>query len=136
MALTMDDKAWQEGFDATNGARCPYAIGTTEAWSWRAGRIEGKAKDRLTAKPIFDRDLSDFFKQPDVQQRSRERRAWIEGFKAGRDAECPYPHGTLLNVNWWAGNTEGLLRMETPEQLPRSRGGIIIHEETSPEDAA
>jgi ribosome modulation factor len=48
MKLTMDPKAWEEGFEAgeagTPHGACPYLAGTTESWSWFSGYIEGKAK--------------------------------------------------------------------------------------------
>lgn len=48
MRLTIDSRAWREGFTAGEAgrlaSRCPYAAGTTEAWSWHSGWIEGDAK--------------------------------------------------------------------------------------------
>lgn len=47
--LKHDPKAWEEGFNAGEisariPVRCPYAAGTTMAWSWHSGYIEGDAK--------------------------------------------------------------------------------------------
>jgi hypothetical protein len=47
MKLTMDPRAWEEGFEAGAGrlmGRCPYLAATTEAWAWHSGWIEGDAK--------------------------------------------------------------------------------------------
>ncbi|MGD1074029.1 MAG: hypothetical protein ABSB15_28305 [Bryobacteraceae bacterium] len=48
MKLTMDPKAWDEGFEAGEAGRltnrCPYPAATTEAWSYHSGWIEGDAK--------------------------------------------------------------------------------------------
>lgn len=48
MKLTIDPKAWEEGFEAGESgrlmSRCPYPAATTEAWSWHSGWIEGDAK--------------------------------------------------------------------------------------------
>jgi ribosome modulation factor len=48
MKLTMDLKAWEEGFKAGEAgrlmSRCPYLAATTEAWSYHGGWIEGDAK--------------------------------------------------------------------------------------------
>jgi hypothetical protein len=44
--LQQDREAWQQGFDAGAGderTTCPYAAGTVESRSWRAGFTEGKA---------------------------------------------------------------------------------------------
>lgn len=45
--LTHDAPAWTRGYAAgergTPGADCPFARGTTEAWSWSSGWIEGDA---------------------------------------------------------------------------------------------
>jgi len=47
MRLRIDGKAWNRGFeDGELGlplCSCPYAMGTTESWSWSSGYIEGKA---------------------------------------------------------------------------------------------
>jgi hypothetical protein len=42
---TMDLAIWQAGHVAgvVGLSRCPYRTGTPEAWSWRAGFIEGAA---------------------------------------------------------------------------------------------
>ena len=42
-------KAWEEGFSAGENTariplRCPYPAGTTQAWSWHSGYVEGDAK--------------------------------------------------------------------------------------------
>jgi hypothetical protein len=47
--LKHDAKAWEEGFKAGESSelilvRCPYPAGTTQAWSWHSGHIEGDAK--------------------------------------------------------------------------------------------
>jgi hypothetical protein len=47
--LKQDPVAWEEGFVAGESGtktalRCPYAAGTTAAWSWHSGYIEGNAK--------------------------------------------------------------------------------------------
>ena len=47
--LKHDPKAWEEGFNAGENRvrfplRCPYPAGTTEAWSWHSGYVEGDAK--------------------------------------------------------------------------------------------
>jgi hypothetical protein len=41
-----DPSAWEEGFKAgeTAKTRCPYSVGTTQAWWWSSGRVEGDAK--------------------------------------------------------------------------------------------
>jgi hypothetical protein len=46
MILKHDEKAWEEGFKAGEGRepRCPYPAGTTQAWSWQSGYVEGDAK--------------------------------------------------------------------------------------------
>ena len=49
--LKHDTKAWEEGFKAGEisvriPVRCPYPAGTTAAWSWHSGYIEGEAKSR------------------------------------------------------------------------------------------
>ena len=47
MRLTIDGNAWNRGFwDGELGLplrRCPYAVGSTERWSWSSGYIEGNA---------------------------------------------------------------------------------------------
>ena len=55
MRLTIDSRAWQEGFTAGEAGRlasnrCRYAAATTEAWSWYSGWIEGDAKRRHQAR--------------------------------------------------------------------------------------
>ena len=47
--LKHDPIAWEEGFAAGESGtktalRCPYLAGTTAAWSWHSGYIEGDAK--------------------------------------------------------------------------------------------
>ena len=47
--LKHDPKAWEEGFEAGESkvripVRRPYPAGTTQAWSWHSGYIEGDAK--------------------------------------------------------------------------------------------
>ena len=44
--LEQNPKAWEEGFQAGEArkTKCPYPAGTTEAWSWCSGRVEGDAK--------------------------------------------------------------------------------------------
>jgi len=44
--LKHDPTAWEEGFKAGEDRkhRCPYPAGTTEAWSWQSGHVEGDAK--------------------------------------------------------------------------------------------
>ena len=47
--LKHDPIAWEEGFAAGERRtrtvlRCPYSPGTTAAWSWHSGYIEGDAK--------------------------------------------------------------------------------------------
>ena len=47
--LKHDPIAWEEGFAAGESGtktalRCPYSAGTTAAWSWHSGYIEGDAK--------------------------------------------------------------------------------------------
>src|SRR5437762_14139295 len=47
--LKHDPTAWEEGFKAGESAaripaRCPYPAGTTVAWSWHSGYVEGDAK--------------------------------------------------------------------------------------------
>ena len=49
IVLKHDPKAWEEGFKAGESRvriplRCPYAAGTTQAWSWHSGQVEGDAK--------------------------------------------------------------------------------------------
>ena len=49
IVLKHDPKAWEEGFKAGESRvriplRCPYAAGTTQAWSWHSGHVEGDAK--------------------------------------------------------------------------------------------
>ena len=49
IVLKHDPKAWEEGFSAGESRvrspfRCPYRAGTTQAWSWHSGYIEGEAK--------------------------------------------------------------------------------------------
>jgi len=49
IVLRQDPKAWEKGFKAGDSAagasvRCPYSAGTTEAWSWHSGYVEGDAK--------------------------------------------------------------------------------------------
>jgi hypothetical protein len=49
IVLKHDPKAWEEGFRAGENKvriplRCPYPAGTTEAWSWHSGYVEGDAK--------------------------------------------------------------------------------------------
>jgi hypothetical protein len=49
IVLKHDPKAWEEGFGAGESRvqspfRCPYRAGTTQAWSWHSGYIEGEAK--------------------------------------------------------------------------------------------
>jgi ribosome modulation factor len=43
----MDQKAWQEGYDAGKRGEpvsaCPYRARTAEGWSWSSGFVEGKA---------------------------------------------------------------------------------------------
>ena len=47
MRLTIDGNAWNRGFwDGELGLPlrcCPYAVGSTERWSWSSGYIEGNA---------------------------------------------------------------------------------------------
>ena len=44
--LSIDPKAWDEGFQAGEEgiSRCPYPAGGREAWSWWSGHVEGSAK--------------------------------------------------------------------------------------------
>jgi hypothetical protein len=47
--LKHDPKAWEEGFEAGESKvrisnMCPYSAGTTQAWSWHSGYIEGDAR--------------------------------------------------------------------------------------------
>jgi transposase-like protein len=44
--IALDPGAWEEGFQAgeAHKAKCPYPAGTSEAWSWRSGYVEGDAK--------------------------------------------------------------------------------------------
>jgi hypothetical protein len=49
IVLKHDPKAWEEGFSAGENTariplRCPYPAGTTQAWSWHSGYVEGDAK--------------------------------------------------------------------------------------------
>lgn len=49
LVLKHDPKAWEEGFKAGESGvriplRCPYAAGTTQAWSRHSGHVEGDAK--------------------------------------------------------------------------------------------
>ena len=46
MTLRHSPEAWEEGFQAGEGkqSKCPYPAGSTEAWSWWSGRVEGDAK--------------------------------------------------------------------------------------------
>ena len=49
IVLKHDPRAWEEGFSAGESRvrfplRCPYPAGTTEAWSWHSGYVEGDAK--------------------------------------------------------------------------------------------
>ena len=49
IVLKHDPKAWEEGFKAGESRvriplRCPYPAGTTQAWSWHSGYVEGDAK--------------------------------------------------------------------------------------------
>jgi hypothetical protein len=49
IVLKHDPKAWEEGFKAGESRvriplRCPYPAGTTQAWSWHSGHVEGDAK--------------------------------------------------------------------------------------------
>lgn len=47
MRLKIEEQAWNRGFwDGEAGeplVSCPFAVGTTESWSWSSGYIEGKA---------------------------------------------------------------------------------------------
>ena len=47
MRLQIDGNAWNRGFwDGELGLplrSCPYAVGTTQRWSWSSGYIEGNA---------------------------------------------------------------------------------------------
>lgn len=46
--VKQDAEAWKEGFQASEAgkmpARCPYAAGSREAWSWYSGYIEGERR--------------------------------------------------------------------------------------------
>ena len=49
IVLKHDPKAWEEGFSAGKSRvrfplGCPYPAGTTQAWSWHSGYVEGDAK--------------------------------------------------------------------------------------------
>ena len=49
IVLKHDPKAWEEGFCAGESKlriplRCPYPAGSTQAWSWHSGHVEGDAK--------------------------------------------------------------------------------------------
>src|ERR1039457_6560893 len=49
IVLKHDPTAWEEGFKAGESRvriplRCPYPAGTTQAWSWHSGHVEGDAK--------------------------------------------------------------------------------------------
>ena len=50
MRLSIDSHAWSRGFHDGEAGKplrsCPYAIGTTERWSWSSGYIEGNAARR------------------------------------------------------------------------------------------
>ena len=50
MRLSIDSHAWSRGFHDGEAGRplhsCPYAVGTTERWSWSSGYIEGNAARR------------------------------------------------------------------------------------------
>lgn len=46
-SLKQDPAAWRRGFDAGAGKlqrHCPYQAGSTGAWSWASGFVEGQAK--------------------------------------------------------------------------------------------
>ena len=47
MRLSLDDHAWTRGFHDGEAGKplrtCPYAVGTTERWSWSSSYIEGHA---------------------------------------------------------------------------------------------
>jgi hypothetical protein len=49
IVLQHDSKAWEDGFSTGERRvriplRCPYPAGTTQAWSWHSGHVEGDAK--------------------------------------------------------------------------------------------
>jgi len=49
IVLKHDPQVWEEGFSAGENTariplRCPYPAGTTQAWSWHSGHVEGDAK--------------------------------------------------------------------------------------------
>jgi hypothetical protein len=46
MVVTIDPKAWDEGFTAGEERKsiCPYPPTSREAYSWHSGQIEGDAK--------------------------------------------------------------------------------------------
>ena len=65
MRLEIDGNAWNQGFwDGELGLPkrlCPYAVGTTERWSWSSGYIEGDAlrtgfKASLPCSPLRPRN--------------------------------------------------------------------------------
>ena len=53
-----DPQCWLEGYRAgrlgLRNSSGPYAPGTTEAWSWISGYIEGKATRRAGTRPMLD----------------------------------------------------------------------------------
>jgi hypothetical protein len=47
--IRLEDYAWREGFQAPPDAVCPYPPGSTEAFSWASGQVEGAAsRDKRT----------------------------------------------------------------------------------------
>jgi len=61
--IRIDSKAWDEGFKAGEISRglavtCPYAPGSTEAFSWCSGFIEGDAKRQGYSYTREARDFS------------------------------------------------------------------------------
>ena len=43
--FAMPEKSWLEGVHSgqSGTANCPYKVGTTDAWSWSSGYVEGRA---------------------------------------------------------------------------------------------
>jgi hypothetical protein len=122
MALKMSREAWQRGFDAASGERCPYAVGTTEAWSWRSGRIEGAAATASREHRPGSSVNASFGAEFACGGSEAQRQAYAEGWGADGGEECPYRAESGLQLHWHAGRAAALDRMEH-KQTPRTDSG-------------
>lgn len=89
MPLEMNLQAWEEGYHAAPGARCPYPVMSPEACSWFAGRLEAApvnvrrarlaSRRGVTARP--DADLHERFRKAVLRLRVSKQQALLEALE-------------------------------------------------------